>query len=171
MQNVDALSHNLVGSHDEDEDFGVEIPDEKKNVSVAQVWKSTTLNPHIFIISQVVDAELMQRGKQEEINQFGEFAEKYFYLLAKVPIPRRKASRISTLNTEYWGLICEAQEMVDVELNPIDVSSSEKDIEIEKTGKQMDIWKDETCMILLFRDTLDKCQMMLLRLTKPKKDC
>jgi hypothetical protein len=63
MQNVDALSHNLVGSHDEDEDFGVEIPDEKKNVSVAQVWKSTTLNPHIFIISQVVDAELMQRGK------------------------------------------------------------------------------------------------------------
>ncbi len=46
---------------------------------------------------------------------------------------------------------------MDVELNPIDVSSSEKDIEIEKTGKQMDIWKDETCMILLFRDTLDKC--------------
>jgi hypothetical protein len=33
--NVDALSCNLVGSHDEDEDFGVEIQDEKKNVSVA----------------------------------------------------------------------------------------------------------------------------------------
>ncbi len=34
---VDALSHNPVGSHDEDEDFGVEMQDEKKNVSVAQV--------------------------------------------------------------------------------------------------------------------------------------
>jgi hypothetical protein len=30
-------------------------------------------------------------------------------------------------------LICEAQEMVDVELNPIDVNSSEEDIEIEET--------------------------------------
>jgi len=34
---TDALSRNLVGSHDEDEDFGVEIRKEKKNVSVAQV--------------------------------------------------------------------------------------------------------------------------------------
>jgi hypothetical protein len=33
--NADALGHNLVGSHDEDEDFGVEIQDEMKNVSVA----------------------------------------------------------------------------------------------------------------------------------------
>jgi hypothetical protein len=33
--NSDALRHNLVSSHDEDEDFGVEIKDEKKNVSVA----------------------------------------------------------------------------------------------------------------------------------------
>ncbi len=32
--NVDALNCNPVGSHDEDEDFGVEIQDEKKNVSV-----------------------------------------------------------------------------------------------------------------------------------------
>ncbi len=34
---VDALSRNPIGSHDEDEDFGVDIQDEKKNVSVAQV--------------------------------------------------------------------------------------------------------------------------------------
>ncbi len=33
--NVDVLSRNLVGSHDEDEDFGVEIQDKKNNVSVA----------------------------------------------------------------------------------------------------------------------------------------
>jgi hypothetical protein len=36
--NLDALSHNPIGSHDEDKDFGVDIQDEKKNVSVAQVW-------------------------------------------------------------------------------------------------------------------------------------
>jgi len=51
VQNVDALSYNPIGSHDEDDDFGVEIQDDKKNVSVAQVWKCTTLSPHIFIIS------------------------------------------------------------------------------------------------------------------------
>jgi hypothetical protein len=62
------LSRNPVGSHDEDEDFRVEIQDEKKNIDVAQVWKSTTLNPHILIVSQVVDVVLMQRGKHEEIN-------------------------------------------------------------------------------------------------------
>ncbi len=33
--NANALSYNPIGSHDEDEDFGVEIEDEKKNVSVA----------------------------------------------------------------------------------------------------------------------------------------
>jgi hypothetical protein len=32
-------------------------------------------------------------------------------------------------------LICEAQVMVDVEINPIDVSNNEEDIEIEETGK------------------------------------
>jgi hypothetical protein len=32
-------------------------------------------------------------------------------------------------------LICEAQEMVDAEINPIDVSSSEEDNEIEETRK------------------------------------
>jgi hypothetical protein len=33
--NVNALSRNLVGSHDEDEDFRVEIQDEKKDANVA----------------------------------------------------------------------------------------------------------------------------------------
>jgi hypothetical protein len=33
--NVDALTCNPIGSHDEDEDFGVEIQNEKKNVNVA----------------------------------------------------------------------------------------------------------------------------------------
>ncbi len=33
--NDDALRCNLVGSHDEDEDFGVEIQNEKTNVSLA----------------------------------------------------------------------------------------------------------------------------------------
>jgi hypothetical protein len=42
-------------------------------------------------------------------------------------------NRISTPNTNYWGLICEAHVMVDAKINPIDVSSNEKDIEIEET--------------------------------------
>jgi hypothetical protein len=131
--NVDVLNCNLVGSHDEDEDFGVEIQDEKKNVCVAQVWKSTTLSPHILTISQDVGVELMQREEHEEINQFGEFVEENFNILIEVPPPKRKASRISAPNIDYWGLICEDQVLVDVEINPIDVSSSEEDIEIEET--------------------------------------
>ncbi len=46
--------------------------------------------------------------------------------------------------------------MVDVELNPIDVSNSEKDNGAKETGKHMDIWKDQTCMVLLFGGTLDQ---------------
>jgi hypothetical protein len=57
--NVDALSCNPVGSHDEDEDFGVEIQDEKKDANVAHVWKSFALSPHILTLSHIVDAELM----------------------------------------------------------------------------------------------------------------
>jgi len=49
--NADAWCCNPIGSHDEDEDFGVEIQDDKKNVNVAHVWKSTTLSPHIFTFS------------------------------------------------------------------------------------------------------------------------
>jgi len=55
------LNPNLVDSHDEDEDFGMEIQDEKKDASVVQVWKSFALSPHIFTFSQFVDAELMQK--------------------------------------------------------------------------------------------------------------
>ncbi len=154
--NADALSHNLVGSHDEDEDFGVEIQDEKKNVSVAQIWKSTTMSSHILAISQTIDTRLMQRGEHEEINQFGEFVEENFKPSAKVPTPKRKVNRISAQDTSYWGLICKAQEMVDAKINPVDVSNSEEDIEIKEIGKQMDIQKDETCMILLFGGTLDQ---------------
>jgi hypothetical protein len=57
--NVDALSRNLVGLHDEDEDFGVEIQDEKKDANVAHVWKSFALSPHILTLFQNVDAKLM----------------------------------------------------------------------------------------------------------------
>jgi len=79
----------------------------------------------------------MQRGEHEEINQFGEFAKGNFNFLAKEPAPKRKANRISTPNTNYSGLICEAQEMVDAKINPIDGNSNEEDIEIEET--KMDI--------------------------------
>ncbi len=45
---------------------------------------------------------------------------------------------------------------MDAEINPIDVSNSEEDIEIREMGKHMDIWNDETCMILLLGGTLDQ---------------
>ncbi len=35
--NADALSYNLVDSHDEDDNFGMEVQDEKKNANVVQV--------------------------------------------------------------------------------------------------------------------------------------
>jgi hypothetical protein len=37
------------------------------------------------------------------------------------------------------------------------VSSNEEDIEIEETWKHMDIWKDETCMILCLEAFWTKC--------------
>jgi hypothetical protein len=46
--------------------------------------------------------------------------------------------------------------MVDAKMNPIDVSNSEEDNGVEETRKHMVIWKDETCMILLFGGTLDQ---------------
>jgi len=46
--------------------------------------------------------------------------------------------------------------MVDAKMNSIDVSNNEEDNGVEETGKQMDIWKDETCMVLLFGSTLDQ---------------
>jgi len=46
--------------------------------------------------------------------------------------------------------------MVDAEMNPIDVSNSEEDNGVGETRKQMDIWKDETYMVLLSGRTLDQ---------------
>jgi hypothetical protein len=46
--------------------------------------------------------------------------------------------------------------MVDAEMNSIDVSTSEEDNGVEETGKQMDIWKDETCMVLLSGGIMDQ---------------
>ncbi|CAM6027001.1 unnamed protein product [Sphagnum balticum] len=62
----------------------------------------------------------------------------------------------SMTDADYWGLVCEAQEMVDAELNSIDVSNSEEDNGLDETRKQMDIWKDATCMVLLSGRTLDQ---------------
>jgi hypothetical protein len=81
----------------------------------------------------------MQKGEQEEINPFGEFAKENSNLLAKVFAPKRKANRASTPNIDYCGLIHKAQEMVDIEINPIDVNSNEKDNETNEIGKHMDI--------------------------------
>ncbi len=36
---------------------------------------------------------------------------------------------------DYWGLIYEAHEMVDAEMNPIDVSNNEEDNGVEERGK------------------------------------
>ncbi len=125
-------------------------------VTVAHVWKSTTLSPHILTISQDVGVELMQREKHDEINQFGEFVEENSNVLVEVLARKKKASRISAPYIDYWGMIYEAHVMVDAEVNPIDVSSNEEDMEIEEIRKQMDIWKDETCMTLLSGSTLDQ---------------
>jgi hypothetical protein len=46
--------------------------------------------------------------------------------------------------------------MVDAEMNPIDVSNNEEDNGVEEIGKQMDIWKDETYMVLLCGGILDQ---------------
>jgi len=97
------------------------------------------LSPHILTISQTIDVELMQREEHEEINLSREFVEENFNFLAEIFALKRKVNRVSALDTEYWGLICEAQKMVDEEINPTDVNSSEDNNEIEETGKQMDI--------------------------------
>ncbi len=41
-------------------------------------------------------------------------------------------------------------------MNSIDVNNIDEDNGVDKTRKQMDIWKDETCMVLLFRGTLNQ---------------
>jgi hypothetical protein len=98
----------------------------------------------------------MQREEHEEVNPSGEFAEENSNLLTKAPIPKRRAKRASITDVDYWGLVCKVQEIADAEMNSIDVSNSEKDNGMEKTWKQMDIWKDETYMVLLSKRTLDQ---------------
>ncbi len=131
--NVNAMNRNPIDSHNEDEDFGMEIQDGKKDVDVVQVQKSSTLSPHILTLSQSYDVKLTQKEEQEEINLSGGFVKENFNLLVEVPAPKRNAKRASILDTNYWRLICEAQEMVDAKMNPIDVSNSEKDNGVEKT--------------------------------------
>jgi hypothetical protein len=59
------------------------------------------LRPHILTLSQIVDDELIQKGEHEEINPSSEFAENNSNFLAKVLVPKRKANRASTLDTNY----------------------------------------------------------------------
>jgi hypothetical protein len=56
------------------------------------------LNPHILTLSQIVHAKLMQRG-EHEINLSREFVENNFDLSVEVLAPKRKANRVSTLDT------------------------------------------------------------------------
>jgi hypothetical protein len=49
--NADALSCNPIDSHDEDENFGMEVHDEKKDANVVQVWNFFALSPHILTLS------------------------------------------------------------------------------------------------------------------------
>jgi hypothetical protein len=59
--------------------------------------------------------------------------------------------------------------MVDVEINPIDVSNSEEDNEIEEIEKQMDIWKDETCMVLLSGGIMDQVLDDVIEVDRAKR--
>jgi len=59
--------------------------------------------------------------------------------------------------------------MVDVEINPIDMSNNEENIEIKEIRKQMDIWKDETCMTLLFGGILDQVLDGAIEVDRVKK--
>jgi hypothetical protein len=93
------------------------------------------LSPHILTLSQTVDVDLIQRGEHEKFNPSGEFAKENSNILIEVPAPKKKANRALALDIDYWGLICKAQEMVDAKINPIHVSSSEEDNEIEEIGR------------------------------------
>jgi hypothetical protein len=59
--------------------------------------------------------------------------------------------------------------MMDVEINPIYVSNNEEDIEIGDMEKHIDIWKDETCMILLFGSTLDQVLDDVIEVDRTKR--
>jgi hypothetical protein len=59
--------------------------------------------------------------------------------------------------------------MVDAEINPIDVSNNEEDNEVKEMGKYMDIWKDETCMVLLSKGTLDQVLDVVIEVDRTKR--
>ncbi len=90
-------------------------------------------------------------------------------LFAKAPTPKKKAKGASITNVDYWRLVCEVQEMVDAKMNSIDVNNSEEDNGVEETKKQMDIWKDETCIVLLFGGTLDQVLDDVVEIDQAKK--
>jgi hypothetical protein len=50
-------------------------------------------------------------GKHEEINPFGEFAKENSNLSTELRAQKKKGASIP--DTNYWGLICKAQKMVD----------------------------------------------------------
>jgi hypothetical protein len=52
---------------------------------------------------------------------------------------------------------------------PIDVTSSEEDIELEEIGKQMDIWKDEISMILLSCGIMHKVLVNVIEVHQAKR--
>jgi hypothetical protein len=59
--------------------------------------------------------------------------------------------------------------MVDAKMNSIDVSNNEEDNGVEETGKQMDIWKDETCMVLLSGGILDQVLNDVVEVDRAKR--
>jgi hypothetical protein len=48
------------------------------------------LRPHILTFSQIVDDELMQKGEQEEINPFREFAKENYNFITEVLLQKEK---------------------------------------------------------------------------------
>jgi hypothetical protein len=77
----------------------------------------------------------MQKEGHEKTNMFREFAKENPNLLVEAPIPKRGAKGAPIAYVDYWGLVCEAQEMVDAKMNSIDVSNNEEDIGVDETGK------------------------------------
>jgi len=59
--------------------------------------------------------------------------------------------------------------MVDAKMNSIDVSNNEEDNGVEETAKQMDIWKDETCMVLLSGGILDQVLNDVVEVDRAKR--
>ncbi len=54
-------------------------------------------------------------------------------------------------------------------MNSIDVSNNEEDNGVDKIGKQVEIWKDETCMVLLFGGTLDQVLNDVVEIDQAKR--